>query len=190
MRRRGLQGPALDLDDGHEYRSTWERNVARVLRYRGVEASYEPKRYLFDGQPWAESYLPDWRLPGEAQVGPRHYDTILLEVKGYYDAKSKRRSRNMKKQWAARGVMVLLFREPLYRQLEEDYAEHIPEWEYDRQAPARGQERPAQATDGQGPAQRGRGTQAPGPGAEPASDRPGTWHRKSSWRAQGHQPGA
>jgi hypothetical protein len=116
MRRRGLQGPAPDLADGHEYRSTWERNVARVLRYRGVDAAYEPKRYLFAGQPWTESYLPDWRLPAAVRVGDRHYDTILLEVKGYYDAKSRRRSRNMQRQYAARGVMVLLFREPLYRQ--------------------------------------------------------------------------
>jgi len=189
MRRRGLQGPAPDLADGHEYRSTWERNVARVLRYRGVDAAYEPKRYLFAGQPWTESYLPDWRLPAAVRVGDRHYDTILLEVKGYYDAKSKRRSRNMQRQYAARGVMVLLFREPLYRQLEEDYAEHIPEWEYDRQAPARGEERTAAAPDDPGTAQRGRGTQAQGPGAQPAGNRPGAWYRKSSWRAQGNKPG-
>lgn len=146
-------GPALDLDDGIAYRSSWERNIARLFRWLGVASSYEPVRFHFPGSGRQYSYLPDWRLRGVAvDVGDMHYPSVFIELKGYYDLKSKRKIRNMAKHYGPKGVMVLVITEDLYKRIEADYCECVPGWERGRLNPYgnnRGQP-PEQHPDGEG----------------------------------------
>lgn len=119
-------GPAHDLGDGIEYRSTWERNIARYLRYMGIEAKYEPKRFYFPGKAWSESYLPDWRLMIEPPPG---FSEVYIELKGWLDKKSIRRLRNMRAHYGKRGILCILIDEDSYARIENDYAGRIKCWE-------------------------------------------------------------
>lgn len=132
MRRTAKDGPALDLGDGNHYRSTWERNIARLMEAFGIEASYEPKRFYF--REIHESYLPDWRLRGvEVAVGKEFYSEVYIELKGYLDNKSKRQLRNIKKYYSKKGVMVILIDSDQYQRLQKEYSARIRQWEHERE---------------------------------------------------------
>lgn len=122
-------GVAEDLGDGIEYRSSWERNIARYLRYIGVEAKYEPKRFYFPGKAWSESYLPDWRLLVPKESLPPGFSEVYIELKGWLDKKSVRRLRNMRAHYGKRGILCILIDEEMYMRLEECYAGRIGSWE-------------------------------------------------------------
>lgn len=144
-------GEARDLDDGIMYRSSWERNIARLMRFLNVQAAYEPVRFNFPGLSRQYSYLPDWKLRGvSVDVGERHYPTVFIELKGFYDLKSKRKIRNMAKYYGPKGIMVLVITEDIYKRIEDDYAEIVPHWER-RRLNTYGNERgeqPEKHTDG------------------------------------------
>ena len=61
-------------DLGHCVRSGWEANIARLLKFLGIEYVYEPKVFSI---PKIGNYLPDFYLP--------QYD-LYLEVKGHWRA--------------------------------------------------------------------------------------------------------
>ncbi len=72
--------------DGNTYRSTWEIIVADAMYEAGIEYFYEPKRFKFYKE--KESYLPDFYIP--------EYEGYL-EIKGWYDERSRKRTRLFKK---------------------------------------------------------------------------------------------
>ena len=41
------EGKAEDLDDGNIYRSSWERNIARLFAMQKIPVAYEPMRFQF-----------------------------------------------------------------------------------------------------------------------------------------------
>jgi len=68
---------AQDLD--HGFRSKWEANVGRWLKYHGFMYEYEPVKVMFsDG----EKYVPDFYVP---------YSGVWIEVKGIWMTGAKRR---------------------------------------------------------------------------------------------------
>lgn len=64
-------------DTGSFFRSSWEANVARILDYKGIPYEYEKQPYSLE----TIDYLPDFFLGGG----------IILEVKGVWDADSRRK---------------------------------------------------------------------------------------------------
>lgn len=169
MRKRTARdGPAEDLADGNHYRSTWERNIARLMGIRGIETAYEPKRFYF--RDIHESYLPDWRLKGVAPImlDGQTYHEIYIELKGYLDNKSKRQLKNIRRYYAKKGVMVILIDAEQYKKLEQDFSEGIEGWEYERQFR---QELPDESHERTGASPRGGGAETQVDGAELQQDR-------------------
>lgn len=83
--------------DGHTYRSTWEVIVADALFEAGIEYDYEPKRFKFYKE--KESYLPDFYIP--------EYD-IWIEIKGWFDERSKKRMRLFKKYYPEQTMGMIM----------------------------------------------------------------------------------
>jgi len=76
--RHGKIGYREDL--GETYRSTWEANFARILRFKNIDYKYEVKRFEFKNE--QKSYLPDFYLPIYNQY---------IEVKGFMSDEAKQR---------------------------------------------------------------------------------------------------
>ena len=170
MRKRTARdGPAEDLADGNHYRSTWERNIARLMGVRGIETAYEPKRFYF--RDIHESYLPDWRLKGVAPImlDGQTYHEIYIELKGYLDNKSKRQLKNIRRYYAKKGVMVILIDSAQYKKLEQDFSEGIEGWEYERERDWKA-ERPHESDECSGASTRGGSAEAQVDGAELQQD--------------------
>lgn len=71
--RTALSGCREDLGTD-EYRSSWEANIARILKSKGIKFEYEKKRYDLSH----ESYLPDFFIS----------DDTIIEVKGFWNNES------------------------------------------------------------------------------------------------------
>jgi hypothetical protein len=119
------------------FRSSWEANYARLLQHwllSGVieRWEYEPERFHFPlndaGLPL--SYLPDFRVWEED--GAAYY----IEIKGWFDAKSKARLSLMAELYP--DVPLLLVDARRYYEIEASAAPHIPGWEKDQRNPFRG----------------------------------------------------
>ncbi|NBV38083.1 MAG: hypothetical protein EBS00_00700 [Verrucomicrobia bacterium] len=166
--RTARDGPAKDLADGNHYRSTWERNMARLMGRLGIEAAYEPKRFYF--RDIHESYLPDWRLKnvGPLTLDGNTYHEIYIELKGYLDNKSKRQLRNIRRYYAKKGVMVILIDSEQYKKLEQDYSGNIGAWEYERISTQERSDKPDECT---GASSRGGGAETQEHGPELQQDR-------------------
>lgn len=87
------KGPCLELKDGPHFRSSWERNIYRVLLKMFPRVEYEEYRFKFD-PPYLRNldYLPDFFC----------YDASdklvqLVEVKGWLESSSKSKLRGFKK---------------------------------------------------------------------------------------------
>ena len=170
MRKRTARdGPAEDLADGNHYRSTWERNIARLMGVRGIETAYEPKRFYF--RDIHESYLPDWRLKGiePFALDGVTYHEIYIELKGYLDNKSKRQLRNIRRYYAKKGVMVILIDSEQYKKLEQDFSEGISQWEYERERDSK-EKRPYESDECIGAEARGGSAEAQVDGPELQQD--------------------
>ena len=109
--RRGIRGHRIDL--GISFRSRWEANYARILRYRGVGFEYEKLRLNVGG---GRVYIPDFVLDtGE-----------IVEVKGLSTRVNL---------WKFHEAVVrypdyrfILVDKPAYVKLEAEYR-HLPGWE-------------------------------------------------------------
>lgn len=126
MYSRARRGKRADLD-GQFFRSSWEANYARYLRYlreRGQIASwaYEPKRFVFPGvTSGALTYLPDF------EVVDCHGDASYHEVKGWMDPRSKDRLSRMAEFYP--NVRVVVIGVQQYRAIALAVSRQIPEWE-------------------------------------------------------------
>ncbi len=103
-------------DVGHYVRSSWEANVARVLKHEGIEYNYEPKTFVLQKPDGSNTrYTPDFYALG-------HY----LEVKGWWDHRSLEKKRLMAEQYPE--VYIEYIDEPLYNELKKEY-QHELRWE-------------------------------------------------------------
>jgi hypothetical protein len=125
------RGPAPDLDDGNEYRSGWERDVARLLtlwQKLGLvkEWEYEPERFYFVNLSDANykrgpyDYLPDFRIQFSHKDEP-----VYWEVKGRINTGDKTRWQRFRKHFGELAVI----QKPQFFGFRKDWAERIPEWE-------------------------------------------------------------
>ena len=110
----GICGVREDL--GQFFRSTWEANFARMLRFEGVPYKYEGKGMAFDlGY---TTYLVDFYLPEER---------AWIEVKGQKTAKWKMKVRVLKNLY---GISVIVVDEKRYKEIEKSYENRVRNWEY------------------------------------------------------------
>ncbi len=79
---------------GISFRSSWEVRVAKALDARGVEWSYEPKRFDLGEC----TYLPDFYLPEDDAYG---------EVKGWFDDKAQRKASLFRSLYPETPLVVL-----------------------------------------------------------------------------------
>lgn len=111
-------GAAPDLGP-IEFRSTWERNVARVLNYLGIRWTYEPRRfYLIKGL----TYLPDFRLES-----PNPWECKWIEVKGLWNKDDKKKLKYFYTLYPDETLKVISGKQ--YRKLCKEYKNLIPTWE-------------------------------------------------------------
>lgn len=109
---RGLNGIRPDL--GHNCRSMWEANIARILKLKNIEYEFENQTYAFyDSQGnLIDSYLPDFYLP--------KYDAFL-EVKGQMDDVSLRKLELFEKE----GYRVIIIEDTFYSWLINRYKNQL-----------------------------------------------------------------
>jgi hypothetical protein len=90
MSKRSVIGKRPDLNNTF-FRSSWEANVARWLKYHKIDYMYEPKVFTYEKYKHGTvSYCPDFFLPQTGQ---------WYEVKGMLDGKSKTQIRRFKKHY-------------------------------------------------------------------------------------------
>ena len=108
-------------------RSRWEANVARYLNWLQVKGKvrkwrYEPQRFWFESiKSGTRSYLPDFWV--EKPNGSSYW----LEVKGYWDPKSKTAVKRFAKYFPDEILVIIASAE--YKELEQKFKDEIPDWE-------------------------------------------------------------
>lgn len=109
------------------YRSRWEANYARWLEWlkqRGEikDWQHEPETFWFEAiKRGVRSYKPDFR------VWENDGTSLLHEVKGYMDARSKTTLKRMAKYHPAEKIMVI--REAGYNEIARKVGPFIADWE-------------------------------------------------------------
>lgn len=81
-------GYRADLDG--VYRSAWEANLARVLMSYDITFEFEPYVFTFPIKRGTRSYTPDFLLTKTSE---------WIEVKGYFDDKSRIKLKRFKKYY-------------------------------------------------------------------------------------------
>lgn len=117
-------------------RSSWEANIARVLKYLGIPFEHEKNsfiRYEKNSREIVGCYVPDYFLP----------DDTLLEVKGFWDASSRNKvyefiinytaPNNLDSDFHENGAIYKLYiiDHDIYSMLSKMYRNLIVEWEED-----------------------------------------------------------
>jgi len=108
-------------------RSNWERNYARVLNLLKENKiikdwQYEPRKFIFDKiSTGTRCYIPDFRVE---QDGGGHY---WVEVKGYYDKKSKTKLARMRRYYP--DETIYLVGADWYKQNAPKFSKIIKTWE-------------------------------------------------------------
>lgn len=110
-------GKREDLGDRF-FRSAWEANIARWLTAEGKQWEYESKTFEFPVRKGTRFYTPDFYLPSEDRY---------IEVKGWWDDKSKTRMRRMAKYY--RDVRIEIIDKDRYRDIAFTWKYLIPTWE-------------------------------------------------------------
>ena len=105
----GITGFRKDI--GHFVRSTWEANIARIMKYEKIEYQYEPQRFDL-GE--LGTYLPDFYIP---------QSDYYIEVKGYWREKSKEKVRKFSEDHD-----IIIIEKDGYNKLKDSYKEKV-EWE-------------------------------------------------------------
>jgi len=112
------KGKRSDLKETF-FRSCWEANVARILDFNNIRWEYEVKTFIFEAvKRGTRSYTPDFYLPD---------DDRYIEVKGWWDAKSKTKHARMQKYFPE--VQIEIIDAERYKGMAATYAALIPNWE-------------------------------------------------------------
>lgn len=118
-------GRRPDLDNRH-YRSKWEANIARYLRFlqeRGEIRSWAPevKYYDFPIRHGTTRYLPDF------EVTTNNGSLEVWEVKGYMDRQSNTKIKRFMKYYPH--IKLRLIQRPEYAEIACKLGPMIPGWE-------------------------------------------------------------
>ena len=108
-------------------RSRWEANVARYLNW--LQAKGEIKKWLYEPQRWffpeiksgVTSYLPDFWIENPDDT------TYWLEVKGWWDARSKTAVKRFRKYYPEEELKII--DGVAYKKLEKELKDVILNWE-------------------------------------------------------------
>ena len=109
------------------YRSRWEANYARYLQWLKengdiVDWQHEPETFWFDAiKRGVRSYKPDFR------VTENNGKSVLHEVKGWMDSRSRTTLRRMKKYHPQEKIVLIDGKQ--YRAIRSKVMAMIPEWE-------------------------------------------------------------
>lgn len=110
------------------FRSRWEANYARYLQYKQENGEiklweHEPETFWFEGiKRGCRSYLPDFRVTNND--GSVEY----IEVKGWFDDRSKTKLKRMKKYYPKVKLIVIFSKD--YTEIENKFGGIIPGWEF------------------------------------------------------------
>jgi len=111
-------------DLGHDVRSSWEADFARVLNYYGIRYEYEPLLFTLlraDGS--TVTYAPDFFVPGL---------NCWYEIKGWMDHKSEEKIRLFREQYP--GERLVVIDRTRFAELQMQYRDLV-EWECPRTPP-------------------------------------------------------
>jgi hypothetical protein len=117
--RRSIQGTTRDLPEEYWFRSSWERNFARVLNHLGIRWKFEPHRFWLSG---TLSYLPDFEL-----LDPNPWGVKWIEIKGLWNKNDKKRIRLLLQLYPEETIHIIAKKE--YRELGKQYKPLIQNWE-------------------------------------------------------------
>lgn len=119
------EGYREDLDYG--FRSSWEANIARLLNYKNLKWKYEAEFIPLDLSKErikiTPTYIPDFTLE----------DNTIIEVKGFWDIRSKAKMKFVKEQYPKRKILVIDC--DIYLSIYRRYHDIIPNWEEDNVSP-------------------------------------------------------
>jgi hypothetical protein len=106
------------------FRSSWEANIARLLNYKKINWKYETETMSLDLSKEkvniTPTYIPDFILE----------DNSLIEVKGFWDIRSKAKMKFVKEQYPDRQILVI--DSDLYTCIQRKYSSFIENWEDDK----------------------------------------------------------
>lgn len=125
--KQGKGGKRPDLDDQY-FRSRWEANYARYLRWLVQQGEikswkFEPDEFEFVPiKRGTRFYKPDFKIT-------ENDDTVVYhEIKGYMDAKSQTQLDRMARYHPT--VKVVVIDGHCYRDIQKKVGYLIPEWEW------------------------------------------------------------
>ena len=117
---RAKGGKRADLNSQY-FRSAWEANIARYYNYLGIKWEYEPKTFVFANiKRGSVSYTPDFYLINEDK---------WIEVKGWFDGKSKTKLKRFKQQYHKEYKKLILITEKEYNEIKKKVSPFIKNWE-------------------------------------------------------------
>ena len=117
---RTKSGKRADLNNVF-FRSSWEANIARYYNFIGVKWEFEPKTFIFKNiTRGSVSYTPDFYLPDEDK---------WVEVKGWFDGKSKTKLKRFKEQYPEEYKKLQLITEKEYNEIKKKLSSYIKNWE-------------------------------------------------------------
>lgn len=103
-------------EDLKEYfRSTWEANFARILKFENEYYEYEKYSFFLEK---GSRYIPDFYLPQE---------DVFVEIKGYWNERGKNKVLRFKKQYPDK--LLIIVGEKTYDYLKNSYQKIILNWE-------------------------------------------------------------
>ena len=114
------KGKRADLKNTY-FRSSWEANAARILNLQKRNWLYETKTFWFENiKRGCRSYTPDFYLPNE---------NIFIEVKGWWDQKSKTKMKRMKKYYP--NIVIEIWDKDFFQATKKRVIDKlIKNWEY------------------------------------------------------------
>jgi len=106
------------------FRSSWEANIARLLNYKNINWNYETETMSLDLSKEkvniTPTYIPDFILD----------DNSIIEVKGFWDIRSKAKMKFVKEQYPDKKILVI--DSDLYTCIQKKYKSVIENWEDDK----------------------------------------------------------
>lgn len=107
------KGFRIDIDQ--KVRSSWEANVARILKLKNIPYEYERECFDLGDELY---YIPDFFLP----------NNVIIEVKGFWSDASRKKVAALQKNRPEYTIFPVDC--DMYDSLASKYADKIPDWEH------------------------------------------------------------
>ena len=118
-------------DIGIYVRSRWEANYCRFLNFLKAQGKlfkweYEAVTFVFEGiKRGVQSYTPDFKIWTKKDAEP-----CYVEIKGYMDAKSKTRLKQMRKYYPE--IQLVVIAQKGYTKIKKNFSDLIENWELEK----------------------------------------------------------